>query len=156
MTSLAQEFSLALTEARATEASYAPLLEKFEELKEVLQSNFIEERLVSTWIVSKKKVKTPIFNINLEDKFMFKGCRYLYIDINRARYVMALGEIGELKDRVFIIEDSYFKPSKCKTCVYSTRIGNFRDVNFYLEDKITCVQLFSQFIKNYKPYLVQQ
>lgn len=156
MTSLAQEFSLALIDNRDEEASYAPLLAKFEELKEVLQQNFIEERAVPTWNGFKKKVKTPFFNINLEDKFMFKGCKYLYIDINRARYVMAIGEIGELKDRVFIIEDSYFKPSKSKTCVYSARIGSFRDANFYLEDKITCVQLFSQFIKNYKQYLVKQ
>ena len=65
---------------------------------------------------------------------------------------MGIGEIGELKGRLYFINGNSFGCRNDKTVVYITS-GMFGISDYCLEDKITNVQLFSSLIKNYKQYI---
>jgi hypothetical protein len=153
---IAQEFSLALVEDRAEQDSFKPLIAKFEELKEVLQSNFKMRRKVSKWYGKTTYTVDPAINLEIEDKITHSSGKYLFITINGCGCVMGLGEIGELKDRLYFIEQPYFPGSNMKnnTCVY-IRSGLFGTYDYCLENKITNVQLFSGLIKKYKQFLLE-
>lgn len=152
---IAQEFSLALVAERAEEDSFKPIIEKFEELKKVLQSNFkitIKER---KWYGLSKKVTKPVLSMEIKDKITKNnGDKYLFIRIDGCGYVMGLGKIGELKDRLYFIEGVPFC-TKDKTVVYVTN-WMFGTTDYCLENKITNVQLFSELIKRYKKFLSPQ
>lgn len=150
---IAQEFKEALSINQAEEDSFKILIGKFEELKEVLQSNFKITRKEGPWYWTKKNVTKPVINIDIEDKVTHSSGKYLFIRINGGGYVMGLGEIGELKDRLYFIEGRYIHSSKNKQVVYVTS-HMFGSCDFCLEDKITNVQLFSDLIKKYKQYLI--
>ena len=151
---IAQEFGTALTDYKAEEDSFKPLLEKFEELKQVLQSNFkmvVESR---KWYGKVKYSLNNVINIDIDYKIIHSSGKYLFIRINGRGYVMGLGEIGELKDKLYFIEASaHSSRSKEKTVVYITN-QMFGTYDYCLEDKITNVQLFVMLIKTYKNYLV--
>jgi len=150
--SIAQEFSLALVEDRAEEDSYKPLIEKFEELKKILQSNFKITDTSRKWYGKKVTETKPVHDVKIEDKIAHSSGKYLYISINRFRYVMGLGEIGELKDRLYFIAPISNLDSKGKTVVYLTN-QMFGTYFHCLEDKITNVQMFVEMLKSYKQYL---
>ena len=152
---IAQEFSLALTNYRAEEDSFKPLLEKFEELKEIIQSNFKMKQKHYKWYGAVTWEVLPAINVSIEDKIAHSSGKYLFIRINNNGYVMGLGEIGDLKDRLYFIEGRNINKSKDKQVVYITS-HMFGTCDFCLEDKITNVQLFSYLIKIYKQYLIPQ
>jgi hypothetical protein len=130
---IAQEFSLALVEDRAEQDSFKPLIAKFEELKEVLQSNFKMKRKHRKWYGAVTWEVLSAINLELVEKISHSSGKYLFIRINGKGYVMGLGEIGELKDRLYFIEGKIIMTS---------------------QDKITNVQLFVDLIKTYRNYLV--
>jgi hypothetical protein len=152
---IAQEFTEAIQADRAEEDSFKPLLEKFAELKEVLQSNFKRKETKRTWYGKVKNTINNVISIDIDDKIVHSSGKYLYIRINGGGYVMGLGEVGELKDKLYFIESSMFisSRSKDKTVVYITS-GMFGVYDHCLEDKITNVQLFAHLIKRYKIFLV--
>jgi hypothetical protein len=149
---IAQEFSLALVEDRAEQDSFKPLIAKFEELKEVLQSNFKIKQKHSKWYGKVTYEIKPVLNVEIENKIAHSSGKYLFIRINGCGYVMGLGEIGELKDRLYFIEGSYTH-NHDKQVVYITS-HMFGTTDYCLEDKITNVQLFVNLIKKYRNYLV--
>jgi hypothetical protein len=149
---IAQEFSLALIEDRAEQDSFKPLIAKFEELKEVLQSNFKMKRKNSKWYGKTTYTVVPTLNLEIEDKITHSSGKYLFIRISGHGFVMGLGEIGELKDRLYFIEGSFINRKDTEVVYITTNM--FGTTDFYLENKITNVQLFSILIKKYRDYLV--
>ena len=150
---IAQEFNEALAINKAEEASFTVLINKFDDLKEVLQSNFKITSTSRKWYGKKVSKTRPVIQMDIEDKITHSSGKYLYIRIGGCGYVMGLGEIGELKDRLYFIEGRYIHGSKGKQVVYVTS-HMFGTCDFCLEDKITNVQLFSEIIKKYKQYLI--
>jgi hypothetical protein len=149
---IAQEFSLALVEDRAEQDSFKPLIAKFEELKEVLQSNFKMKRKHRKWYGAVTWEVLSAINLELVEKISHSSGKYLFIRINGKGYVMGLGEIGELKDRLYFIEGSYTHNHN-KQIVHITS-HMFGTTDYCLENKITNVQLFVDLIKTYRNYLV--
>ena len=149
---ISQDFKDALAINKAEDESFFPLIEKFEELKTVLDSNFEVKQKNRNWYGKVTKTTKPLLSLSLEDVITHKTGKYLYIRINGCGYVMGLGEIGELKDKLYFIGTQYYSNSKDKTTVYITNGFTFTQ-DYSLEDKITCVQLFSKLIKDYKQYL---
>ena len=150
---IAQEFSLALVAERAEEDSFKPLIAKFEELKEVLQSNFKIKHKHRKWYGKVTYEIKPVLNLEIENKITHSSGKYLFIRINGKGYVIGLGEIGELKDRLYFIEGKIIMTSQGKQIVHTTS-HMFGTTDYCLEDKITNVQLFVDLIKTYRNYLV--
>jgi hypothetical protein len=148
---ISQEFSQALVADRAEQESYKPLIEKFEELKEVLQSNFKMKRKHRKWYGSVTWEVLPAIEVELENKFTHNSSKYLFIRINGHGYVMGLGEIGELKDRLYFNRGTMVTGKK--QVIYA-KSHMFGESEYSLEDKITNVQLFSNLIKEYRTYLL--
>ena len=152
---ISQEFKEALIINKAEADSFKPLLDKFEELKEILQSNFKITTKEGPWCWFKKYVTKPVIYMNIEDKITHRSGKYLFIKIGGTGCVMGLGEVGELKDRLYFIEGRYTSKSRDKQIVYVTN-HMFGTLDYCLEDKITNVQLFSDLIKRYNDYLIPQ
>jgi hypothetical protein len=94
-------------------------------------------------------------NLELEEKFIHNNTKYLYIRINGVGYVMGLGEVGDLKDKLYFLPRSAYLNNKHvqETVVYTTH-QMFGAYYHILEHKQTTVQLFSHFIRTYRDYLV--
>jgi lipopolysaccharide biosynthesis regulator YciM len=155
MTTIAQEFSVALVNDRAEQETYKPLLEKFEELKQVLQSNFEYRETKRKWYGRKVISKRPLVNMEVEDKFTHITGRYLFISIMGRRYVMGIGEYGDLKGRLYFCDGNIFRSQSKDKTIVRVDCGMFSTTDYCLEDKITCVQLFAKMIKEYRQYLVK-
>ena len=151
MQNINQEFKDALALHRADELLFLPLIEKFEELKKVLESNFLMKRKEKKWYGKSNWVVQSALNVEIETRINHSTGKYLFIRINGTGYVMGIGQLGELKDRLFFCEGSISK--RGETIVYITR-HMFGTTDYYLENHLTTVQLFSHLIKKYNQYLV--
>ena len=107
------------------------------------------------WYWFSKKFTRPTISVEIKERISHSSGKYLAITINGYNYVMGLGEIGELKDRLYFIEGSSCLRSKDKTIIHC-QYNMFNTYDYCLENKITNVQLFSLLIKEYKEYLVVQ
>ena len=151
---LQQDFADAKALIAADDLLFLPLIEKFEELKKVLQSNFTMKLKEKKWYGKTTWKVEPVLNVDIENKISHSTGKYLFIRINGASYVMGIGQIGELKDRLYFCEGDFSSRSKSKTVVwvFSNNFGFTTD--YCLENNLTTVQLFSRLIKNYRQYLV--
>lgn len=148
-----QEFKLALHQHNAEQDSFKPLLEKLEELKQVVESNFMRVDVTRKWYGKVVRTKRPGLTTKIESKFIFQNVRYIQFNMGIYRYVVGIGEIGDLKDRLYFIPGKSFINDSNKTSVLDAP-NIFGVTRFYLEDKITCVQMFSKLIHDYKEWLV--
>lgn len=155
MNSFTKSFNEALIINRKEEESYVPLLEKFKELKDTLEENFKVQ--VKT---EKKLFRKPVYGIKpkleieLAEKLLINNQPYLFIRINNRSYLMSIGEIGDLKGKVYFL---YSTPGNNKDMqsMYKYFYGFYEyEYNFYENNLLTLVQLFSYLIKEYKRYLV--
>lgn len=151
---LQQDFADAKALHAADELLFLPLLEKFDELKKVLQSNFLMKQKERNWYGKSNWIVKPAINLEIENKIDHSTGKYLFIRINGYGYVMGIGQLGELKDRLYFCVADYNFNTKDKTIVY---INNtlFGGTDYCLESHITSVQLFSHLIKKYNCYLVR-
>lgn len=149
---LHQDFADAKALIAADEILFQPLIEKFEELKKVLTSNFLMKHKEHKWYGKTVWVVTSPINIEIADKIDHITGKYLFIRINGYSYVMGIGQRGELYDRLYFCKGSYPADTKDKTVVYKS-YHVFGNTDYYLENNITCVQLFADMIKKYKNYL---
>lgn len=146
MTTIAQEFSQALTIIKDDEDVFIPLIKKFQELKEVFETNFRDKKQTRNWYGKKVYSDTPALSITLEEHIKYSSGKHLLILIGGFSYVMGLNEKGEL---YFCV--SSFK--KDETTIYSNvDMHGFFFYNY--SNKISCVQLFVYIINRYKHYLV--
>ena len=106
------------------------------------------------WYGKGVHTRQPVFSIEIGHKFIFQNVRYIQFNMGIYRYVVGIGEIGDLKDKLYFIPGkSFFINESDKTSVLD--LANMYGVTrFYLEDKITCVQMFSKLIHDYKEWLV--
>jgi hypothetical protein len=153
MITFIEEFEQAIKNLKSDEDAFILLIQKFEELKQVLESNFRVIKDVRKWYGKKVHIDGTIINMSIEEKINHKSGKYLFISINGYRYVMGIGEIGDLKDKVYFLESSMSHGNK--TIINCGCGGGVYGLNYWcLEDKLTCVQLFSMLIKRYKKFLV--
>lgn len=153
MRDINQAFKDAINLHNENEKGFLPLIEHFEELKKVLQSNFLMRQKKSTWYGKTNWVVKPTLNLEIEDKITHSTGKYLFIRINGKGYVMGIGEIGELKDELYFCYGSMIT-RKNDVIVHITS-SMFGTTDYALENKITLVQLFSFLIKEYNNYLVK-
>lgn len=152
--SLQQEFADAKALHSADELLFLPLIEKFEELKTILQSNFQVKTTSRKWTGFSTCTKGPAILINIDEKVSHETGKYLLIRINGFGYLMGIEQVGEIKDKLFFCDRRRFASEiKNKTLLYS-QSGTCFDSHYCLEDKLTCVQFFSDMIKKYKQFLV--
>jgi hypothetical protein len=154
MQDINQEFKDAINLYNDNDKRFQPLIEKFEELKKVLESNFVVKYKKIRWYGKSELVTRPALTVQIETKIDHSTGKYLFIRINGLGYVMGIGEYGDLKDRLYFCIGNSFPPSKKRTFVHMT-CDIFHSTEYYLEHKITLVQLFSSLIKSYKEHLVQ-
>lgn len=155
MSSLQQNFSDAKALHSADELLFLTLIEKFEELKKILESNFLQKHKTTKWYGKSEWVVTPAIKVELEDKISHNTGKYIFIKINSVGYVMGIGQFGELKDKIYFCEGFLSSSNKTnKTNVYITD-HMFGSNYYFLENHITCVQLFSYLIKKFNYYLIK-
>lgn len=152
MQNINQEFQNAVTLYKENEQSFLPLIEKFNEIKDVIRNNFSIETKERNWYGKATFVARPALMVDIKDKFIYDTGRFLVIEIHGMSYVMGIGEYGELKDKLYFCESSL--ATKKKTVIYA-RSHMFGTDYYCLENKITLVQLFSQLIKKYKHLLIK-
>jgi len=152
---LQQDFANAKALNSADELLFLPLIEKFEELKKVIESNFLMKQRESKWYGKTTWVVKPALNVEIENKIDHSTGKYLFITINGRGYVMGLGQLGELKDRVYFCTGNFSSNSTNKTIVHITNTM-YNTIDYCLENHLTTVQLFSYLIKEYKNYLVNK
>lgn len=150
---LQQEFAKAKELCDIDESEYTPLLEKFEELKTVIESNFRHKEEQRRSFRRTKIVDVPALTVNLIDKIYYENEKYLFVRIGGVGYVMGLGKIGDLKDRVYFYHGATTK--KHKSNLIHIEIIGCLSRDYYTENVLTCVQLFSHLIKYNKKYLVK-
>lgn len=151
---ISEEFSLALTEDRYEEESFKPLLEKFEELKEVIHNNFkysIESR---NWYFVKKVISSN-FEISIVEKIYHETGKHLLIRINGNDYVIGMYDNSHrFSGRLYFIPKTMIM-DKDKTLIHITS-HMFGENLYYLDNRITNVQFFVHMIKKYRNYLVRK
>lgn len=152
---LQQEFATAKALHSADELLYLPLIEKFEELKKVLRGNFIMKQKDRKWYGKTTWEVKPAIMVDIVEKVNHSTGKYLFIRINGCGYVMGIGQLGELKDRLYFCEGSSLMTSHGKTIVHITSHMFGWTTDYCLENNLTTVQLFSHLIKKYNDYLVR-
>jgi hypothetical protein len=152
---LQSDFQDSIDIQKEIDKSFDPLVEKFNELKDILDANFskMENSGILFW---KNKKKIPALFVKIKDKICVDGQSYLEIHIAHYRFLMSIGSYGELKDKVYFIEPTcgiyghfgklIHNSHECYEWAVSTRY-------FYERRTKTTVQLFSYLIKEYKEYL---
>lgn len=155
MQNMNQEFKEALSVHKSDELRFTKLIDKVEELKTVLQSNFRIKVNKRKWYGKCYIEYMPVLNVSIDEKINHSTGNYLYINIDGNRHVMGIGEIGDLKDKLYFCEGRYTAPRDSTIVFVCSSHVMFNTINYCLEDKITLVQLFSKLIKQYKHFLVE-
>lgn len=166
-----EAFQIALKQDNEYEDQFTPIINEFNSIKAVLQENFLvynkvikkrKTKISSNWFWGTEKDKEEIWeekesepkikDIKVKDKIVVDNHPYIVVEIDKYEFVMSIGKLGELKDKVFILSPIFHtidngdeKPilTGWSGCAYY----------FYLSNKITIVQLFTTFIKRYRNYL---
>lgn len=151
---ITQEFTKALEQDRAERDSFKPLIEKFEELKKVLQLYFKMTKTTRKWYGKRVTEILPVLNVSIAHKLTYRNTPYLFIDINGHDYIMGIGEMGDLKDRLYFISGTTYLNNKKDSTVVHITSHMFGSMYYLLENKITNVQLFCKLINDYRDYLI--